>query len=89
MPVAVSIGCTPASGARGGSTEDRGNDSEVLVLRHQLVILKRPWLGRRDPRAGSLVRMAFEAHPVTKERWPDLVELSIGPSFEPASACST
>jgi GNAT superfamily N-acetyltransferase len=25
--------------------------------------------------AGRLARMAFEAHPVTKERWPDLVEL--------------
>ena len=27
------------------------------------------------PSAGTLIPMGFEAHPVTKQRWPDLVEL--------------
>ena len=66
----------------GGSAQDRHNDIEVLVLRHQLAVLKhhagRPHLRRRDR-----LFMAALSKVLPRPRWSSFLVSPHSPSVAP------
>lgn len=66
----------------GGSSEDRHNDIEVLVLRHQLAVLKRH-VGRPRLRRRDQLFMAALSKVLPRPRWSSFL---VSPHYSPSVA---
>jgi hypothetical protein len=65
----------PAVRLAAGSASDLHNDIEIMVLRHQLAVLKRQ-VGRPRLRRRDRLFMAAVSRVLPRQRWPSLV---VGP----------